>query len=127
MKSLEVIRTEQKETVVPGITHIYFVAEQRDNIEVLKKLVTAIKLERAIVFINKSEELQLTMAELQYHHLKASDIFGSVSKEERRKALENLRRGSINILVALDLTTRGFDIKGVTHIINLDLQNGRSG
>ncbi|MGE5629941.1 MAG: DEAD/DEAH box helicase [Caulobacteraceae bacterium] len=127
MKNPEVIRTEESETVVSGITHLYFVAEQRDKIEVLRKLAAAIKPERAIVFMNKSEELQLMTSKLQHHHLKASGIFGSATKEERKKALEDFRRGTINILVASDIAARGLDIKGVTHIFNLDLPENSKG
>jgi superfamily II DNA/RNA helicase len=121
MKDPQVIRIEDEGKISPNIDHIYMIAEQRDKIEVLRKLAASIKPERAIVFINKSEEIQLTTAKLQYHHLSASDISGSASKEERKKALEGFRKGEIKLLVASDIAARGLDIKGVTHIINLDL------
>jgi superfamily II DNA/RNA helicase len=121
MKDPQVIRIEDEGKISPNIDHIYMIAEQRDKIEVLRKLAASIKPERAIVFINKSEEIQLTTAKLQYHHLSVSDISGSASKEERKKALEGFRKGEIKLLVASDIAARGLDIKGVTHIINLDL------
>ena len=43
-----------------------------------------------------------------------------LSKEERQNALESFRRGKIKILVSSDVSARGLDIPGVTHIINLD-------
>lgn len=127
MKDPQVIRIDEEGEISPNIDHIYMVAEQRDKIEVLRKLVASIKPERAIIFINKSEELQLTTAKLQYHHLSACDISGSASKEERKKALEGFRKGDIKLLVASDIAARGLDIKGVTHIINLDLPENSKG
>jgi superfamily II DNA/RNA helicase len=44
---------------------MYFIVEQRDKIEMLGKLVASIKPERAIVFINKSEEIEMTTMKLQ--------------------------------------------------------------
>ena len=41
--------------------------------------------------------------------------------EERRKALEDFRKGNINVLIASDVAARGLDIKGITHVINLDI------
>jgi ATP-dependent RNA helicase DeaD len=127
MKDPQVVRVEDEGEMSSNIEHIYVVAEQRDKIEVLRKLVASAKPERAIVFINNSEELRLATAKLQYHHLSASDISGNASKEERKKALEGFRKGDIKLLVASDLAARGLDIKGVTHIFNLDLPGDPKG
>ncbi|HQJ38187.1 MAG TPA: DEAD/DEAH box helicase, partial [Bacillota bacterium] len=127
MKDPQVVRIEDRGKISPDIRHIYLVTEKRDKIEVLRKLAASIKPERAIVFINKSEELQLTAAKLKYHHLSACDISGSSAKEERKKALEGFRKGDIKLLVASDIAARGLDIKGVTHIFNLDLPEDPKG
>lgn len=121
MKDPQVVRLENEGKISPSIDHIYIVADQRDKIEVLRKLAASIKPERAIVFINGSEELQLAAAKLQYHHLSVCAISGNSPKEERKRALEGFRKGGIKLLVASDLAARGLDIKGVTHIFNLDL------
>ena len=127
MKNLLIVLIEDAGEANPKITHMYFTAEQRDKIEVLRKLAAAIRPESAIVFLNKSEEIQLTTAKLQYHHISAYDISGSASKEERKKALESFRKGEIRFLIASDIAARGLDIKGVTHIFNLDLPEDPKG
>lgn len=104
-----------------NITHLYFVVEQRDKIETLRKLLAAMKPQKAFIFINKTEKTQETTLKLQYHKIKAYGIYGQASKEERQKAMDSFRRGDINILVASDIAARGLDIQGVTHIFNLDL------
>lgn len=121
MKEPEIVKIENKIIVNPDIHHLYFTTEQRDKIELLRKLVASIKPERAIVFINKSEETKLTTLKLQYHHIKAHAIYGNAEKEDRKKALEDFRNGKVQLLIASDLAARGLDIKGVTHIFNLDL------
>lgn len=121
MKEPELVKIEEKIQVNPNIKHLYINTEQRDKIEVLRKLLAAEKPKKAIVFINKGEEIELTTLKLQYHQIKAYGIYGSAPKEERKKALEAFRNGKIQILVASDLAARGLDVKDVTHIINLDL------
>lgn len=121
MKNPEIIKVEDKNIANQNITHMYFVTEHRDKIETLRKLIASTKPEKAIVFINKSEEIKLTTLKLQYHHMKAYGIYGTASKEERKKALEGFRSGKFNILVASDLAARGLDVDDVTHIFNLDL------
>lgn len=121
MKDPVVVKIEDELRVNPDINHMYFTCEQRDKIEILRKLVASIQPEKAIVFINKSEETQLTTLKLQHHHIKAYGIFGTASKEERKKAMEGFRSGKIQLLIASDVAARGLDVKGVTHIFNLDL------
>ena len=126
MKDMEVVKIEDNELINPYIKHMYILSEQRDKIEVLRKLVASIEPKRAIVFINKSDEIQITTSKLQYHHLDACGIYGKAAKEERKQALEGFRTGKVKLLVASDIASRGLDIKDVTHIFNLDLpQNSK--
>ncbi len=121
MKTPEVIKVEEKLQVNPNISHMYITCEQRDKMEILRKLIAAEKPKKAIVFINKGMETEITTSKLQYHHIKAYGIYGSAEKEERKKAMEDFRNGKLQILVASDIAARGIDVKDVTHIINLDL------
>lgn len=122
MQDAVVIKISAKPLVNSNISHFYFIAEsQRDKLEVLRKLIAAYRPKKAIVFVNNSEEIQRITEKLQYHHYKAHKILGRVSKEERQRALEGFRNEEIQILVASDIAARGLDVKGVTHIFNMDL------
>ncbi|MDP4091700.1 MAG: DEAD/DEAH box helicase [Bacillota bacterium] len=121
MKEPEIVKVEDKDTVNPDITNYYFVCDRRDKFEMLRKLIHAVNPEKAIVFINNSDDILVTTEKLKYHKLKAEGIHGTHEKEERKKALEAFREGRVQLLVASDLAARGLDIKGVTHIFNLEV------
>ncbi|MGB7603934.1 MAG: DEAD/DEAH box helicase [Lutisporaceae bacterium] len=121
MKEPEVIKVQAQQMLNPQVEHLYLVTEQRDKLEVLRKLIAAEKPERGIVFINKSDEVEITTSKLKYHQINAFGIFGSADKEDRKKALEGFRNGKIQLLVASDIAARGLDILDVTHIFNLDM------
>jgi ATP-dependent RNA helicase DeaD len=121
MKEAIFVKAEEQEQLNPNVEHLYFVAEQRDKIEVLRKLIASMNPERAIVFINKSEEIDHITSKLQFHKLNALGIHGSAEKEDRQRALEGFRSGKIQLLVASDLAARGLDIQDVFYIFNLDL------
>lgn len=121
MKEPEVIKVQEQQMLNPQVEHLYLVAEQRDKLEVLRKLIAAEKPERGIVFINKSDEVEITTSKLKYHHINAFGIFGTAEKEDRKKALEGFRNGKIQLLIASDIAARGLDIQDVTHIFNLDM------
>lgn len=121
MKEPEFIRVEEKLQVNPDITHMYVAVEQRDKMEMLRKLVAAEKPKKAIIFINRSYDTDMTTSKLQHHNFKVYGIHGGATKEERKKAMEDFRSGKLQLLVASDIAARGLDITDVTHIFNLDL------
>ncbi|HVJ48719.1 DEAD/DEAH box helicase [Desulfitobacterium sp.] len=121
LKDPAVIRITEKASVAPLITHQYFTCEQRDKFEVLRKLVRHLNPSRALIFINKSEEIERTVEKLKFHGLDAQAISGASHKVDRRKAMEDFQTGKVHLLVASDLAARGLDIKDVTYIFNLDI------
>lgn len=126
MKEPEVVQID--ETPVSGqITHWVIKAEQREKIEVLRKLLTALEPKKALVFLNRNDQIQMTVAKLQHHQIKAAGIYGDATKEDRKKAMDDFTYGRIQILVASDIAARGLDIKGLTHIINMDLPPDEEG
>ena len=121
MHEPEILTIEEEAGDKPDITHLYFMAEQRDKIEMLRKIVALIHKERVLVFINKSEEIETTAAKLEYHGLKAAGIHGSSFKGDRKKSLEDFRKGKVQLLVASDVAARGLDITDVNYVFNLDM------
>lgn len=121
MKEPLLIKSSPKMQVPDTIEHIYFVAEQRDKIEVLRKLVRMINPQKAIAFCGSGEDIEEATEKLKYHKLKAESMHGSNAKMDRKKTMDAFKSGKLQILVATDLAARGLDIEGVTHIINLDI------
>ncbi|SHH15177.1 DEAD/DEAH box helicase [Clostridium grantii] len=121
MKEPELIKVTKDSTNSENISHSCIVAEQRDKIIFLRKLIAALNPKKAIVFQNKNDEIQITVDKLNHHSIKACGIYGNASKEERKKAIDGFKNGTYPILIASDIAARGLDIKDVTHIFNLDL------
>ena len=87
----------------------------------LRKLLRIINPKRALIFVNKSEEIEETTSKLSYHGFKVEGIHSNSVKFDRKKAMEDFRAGKIQFLVASDVAARGLDIKGITHVFNLDM------
>jgi len=54
---------------------------------------------------------------------KVSSIHGDKSQSERQEALNDFKRGKVNILIATDVASRGIDIKELDSVVNFDLPN----
>ena len=53
--------------------------------------------------------------------VRAAAIHGNKSQAQRTKALEDFKRGKVEILVATDIASRGIDISELPMVINFDL------
>ncbi|KNY27541.1 DEAD/DEAH box helicase [Pseudobacteroides cellulosolvens] len=121
MKEPIYIEIEEVIAVPETIEHIYFVAEERDKIDTLRKLLRTINPERAIIFAGKSDEIEIILSKLLYHKFSVHAIHGANIKLDRKKALDDFKSGKVPILLASDIAARGLDISGITHVFNLNV------
>lgn len=113
---------EKEKGILPeNIEHFFILAEARDKIVVLRKIMAGLKPERVIVFINNPNNIDTMVEKLNYHGLRADGIYGAAHKNERKNAMDSFREGRINILVASDIGARGLDFEGVEIVVNLDI------
>jgi ATP-dependent RNA helicase DeaD len=104
-----------------NIEHLYLVCEERDKLEVLRKLLNALTPERAIVFVHRNDDAERISLKLAHHKIPAADLNAALYKEDRKQAMDGFRKGTIRVLIASDIAARGLDIKGVTHVFNFDV------
>jgi len=103
-----------------NIEHAYLTCEERDKPDLLRKLIHALKPERAIVFVHRGESAEMVASKLAHHQVPAADLHGAFDKNDRKRAMDGFRGGEIRVLIASDVAARGLDIQGVTHIFNFD-------
>ncbi|KAK9279376.1 hypothetical protein L1049_013055 [Liquidambar formosana] len=74
-----------------------------------------------IVFVERKTRCDEVAEALVAQGLHAVALHGGRSQSEREAALRDFRNASTNILVATDVASRGLDVTGVAHVVNLDL------
>ncbi|KAE8417211.1 ATP-dependent RNA helicase drs1 [Aspergillus pseudocaelatus] len=75
---------------------------------------------RVIVFFRQKKEAHRVRIVFGLLGLKAAELHGSMSQEQRIRSVENFREGKVSFLLATDLAARGLDIKGVETVINYE-------
>jgi ATP-dependent RNA helicase DeaD len=104
-----------------NIQHLYLICEERDKPDVLRKLLHALGVPRSIVFVHRNEVAERVAAKLAHHKLAVADLSAGLDKLARKHAMDGIRSGAINIMIASDLAARGLNIPAVTHVFNLDV------
>lgn len=103
------------------ITHYALFAESRDKISTLKSFILAEKPEKLLVFTSRADQVENIAQKLQYKKVDCMTLHAKTDKKERKAAIDRFRNGKCRILITSDLASRGLDIPGITHIVQMDL------
>ncbi|KAI8932888.1 nucleolar DEAD-box protein required for synthesis of 60S ribosomal subunit [Plenodomus lindquistii] len=76
--------------------------------------------ERVIIFFRQKKEAHRVRVVFALCGLKASELHGNMSQEQRIQAVEAFRSGKSAYLLATDVASRGLDIKNVSTVINYE-------
>lgn len=121
MKEPQLISIKKEEYAPPKTEHLYIMCEEREKIDILRKLVRSSERIKALAFINDLNRISELSDRLEYKGLQLGMLAGEVSKLQRQEAINGFRRGKFQLLMATDIAARGLDIEGLSHVINIDL------
>ncbi|KAM9998952.1 hypothetical protein ACTFIZ_002508 [Dictyostelium cf. discoideum] len=76
-----------------------------------------------IIFCRSKKEVHRLRIIFGLSDLKAAELHGNLSQEQRFDSLQQFRDGQVNYLLASDVASRGLDIIGVKTVINYNMPN----
>lgn len=114
------IGIEPEQRTAKSLEHIYFVTDERDKIDMLRRIIRYYDPARTMVFINHTDNIAEVEAKMNYLGLSAGALYGDADKTVRSATLRRFREGKIRVLVASDIAARGLDIEGLELVVNLD-------
>lgn len=96
-------------------------ASKDDKFDVLLSMVQKDEFEKVIIFAETKRRVAGLTKQLKKSRVKVDEIHGDKSQNYRKHALNNFKKGKVNVLVATDVAARGLDISDVTHVINYEM------
>ena len=75
----------------------------------------------SIVFVERKAKAEDVADMLNAEGVATASLHGGRTQGEREAALRDFTRGLCSVLVATDVAARGLDVKGVQHVVNMDL------
>jgi ATP-dependent RNA helicase DDX23/PRP28 len=74
-----------------------------------------------IIFCNGKKGCDVLAKSLEKQGFPAATIHSGKDQATREQAIEGIKKGDVDILVATDIAGRGIDVQGVEHVINYDM------
>jgi ATP-dependent RNA helicase RhlE len=102
--------------------HVHFV-DAGGKRHLLASLLRDPAMTRAIVFTRTKRGADRVALQLSQEKISATAMHGNLGQNARQRALDAFKAGTIRVLVATDLASRGIDVLGVSHVVNYELPN----
>jgi superfamily II DNA/RNA helicase len=99
----------------------FFSVSDEDKRYALRDLVREREIGQAFVFCNSKLGCARLARALERDGFATNALHGDKSQDERLKALDAFKQGSVRLLVCTDVAARGLDIKDVPAVFNFDL------
>ncbi len=104
-----------------GIEHCVVKVEAEEKQNVLLHFLTRFGSEKVIIFCRTKSGAQKLYKQLSKNKFQCGAIHGDLPQGLRNKVMDQYRAGSINILIATDVASRGVDVEDVNYVIQYHL------
>ncbi len=106
---------------VASVAHAFYPVATSRKTDLLKNILDNHETGSVLVFTRTRMRARRVAQQLDKSGYDAAALHGSLSQNNRQKALDGFGRGRFKILVATDVAARGIDVRRVSHVINYDM------
>lgn len=115
------IQVSPEKMVSKNVTHSVVKVEMDQKRHLLVNFIQANPKVKCMIFVRTQVRAERVIAHLAKNSIEAISIHGGMEQEDREKNLDLFRKKDFGWLIATDVTARGIDLPGITHVINYDL------
>ncbi len=115
------VETAPESTTVDAIEQRIYTLERENKKVLLLRMLETEPVERMLIFSKTKHGADKIVKGLRRENIPAEAIHGNKTQNARTKALSRFKKGSVKILVATDIASRGIDVRNITHVINYDM------
>lgn len=87
----------------------------------LIKILNQVEMESVLIFTRTKHGATKVAGKLTDAGFRATSLQGNLSQNKRQRAMNGFRDGTVQILVATDIASRGIDVSAISHVINYDM------
>jgi ATP-dependent RNA helicase RhlB len=117
----EKVEIEPERVLAHGIREVLYHVSSAEKFRLLLGLLEREGGRRVLIFVNRRQTAAELVRGLSANGYPTRALAGDVPQERRLKILRDFKDGSLAVLVATDVASRGLHIEGVSHVINYDL------
>ncbi|PLK47548.1 DEAD/DEAH box helicase [Uliginosibacterium sp. TH139] len=122
LKSPQEIKIKASTSTVAAISQRYWQVRGVNKLDALTRILEVEEtFDAAIIFVRTKIATEELADKLEARGYAAAAINGDMNQGMRERVIEQLKSGTLDILVATDVAARGIDVPRVSHVINYDI------
>ncbi|MEO7012671.1 MAG: DEAD/DEAH box helicase [Dokdonella sp.] len=115
------ITIKSKTTTAAKTRQRYWLVSGMHKLDALTRILEAEPFDAMIIFARTKVATDELAERLQARGLAAAAINGDLAQAQRERAIQQLKDGKLDILVATDVAARGLDVDRISHVLNYDI------
>ncbi|QUN05499.1 DEAD/DEAH box helicase [Shewanella yunxiaonensis] len=106
---------------VDSIEQRFIQVSQHNKLEALVRVLEVENTEGIIIFVRTRNSCVELAEKLDARGYACSPLHGDMNQQARERAVDQLKNGKLDILIATDVAARGLDVERIGHVINYDI------
>ena len=115
------IKIAGSQTTVESIEQCFVQVSQHNKLEALVRVLEVENTEGVIIFVRTRNSCVELAEKLEARGYASSPLHGDMNQQSRERAVEQLKNGKLDIIIATDVAARGLDVERIGHVINYDI------
>jgi ATP-dependent RNA helicase DeaD len=115
------ITIQAKTRTADNIRQRYWLVSGVHKLDALTRILEAESFDAMIIFARTKQATEELAEKLAARGFAAAAINGDIAQPLREKAVQKLKDGQLDILVATDVAARGLDVDRISHVVNYDI------
>ncbi|KHJ71559.1 DEAD/DEAH box helicase [Rhodococcus sp. Chr-9] len=117
----EEITVKSKTTTSSNISQRWVLVSHQRKLDALTRILEVESFEAMIIFVRTKQATEDLAERLRARGFSAAAINGDIVQAQRERTINQLKNGTLDILVATDVAARGLDVERISHVVNYDI------
>ncbi len=115
-----VIQIGRRANPAETVTQLVYEVPQHLKPALLAHLLEDQKMDSVLIFTRTKHGADRVARKLEGLGIKTGTLHSNRSQNQRLRALQEFKAGTVRVLVATDIAARGIDVEGISHVVNYD-------
>jgi ATP-dependent RNA helicase RhlE len=118
--SPKIVQIGKRSNPAESVTQLVYEVHKHLKMPLLSHLLQDEKMQMVLVFSRTKHGADKIAKKLESTGVKCATLHANRSQNQRLRALDDFKTGTVRVLVATDIAARGIDVDGISHVVNFD-------
>ncbi len=121
LRDAKEIKIASTQSTGDNIEQVYWMVSGTNKLDALTRILEVEPFDGMIIFVRTKTATVELAEKLEARGYSASALNGDMNQQLRERAIDRLKTGKLDIVIATDVAARGIDVERISHVVNYDI------